>query len=102
MKTIELSEEEFLFLGSILGHCLCGDHPLIMPIYRSMLALHNEEGFYPPVIDLTRGRPDCLYIKAPTVGKVISYNIKSGRDDNLCRAEILKVIEKYEGELIDG
>lgn len=102
MKTIELSDAEFLFLGSLMGYCFCGNHPLIMPVYKKLLKQHDAESFNPPVTDLELSRPDCLYIKAPEIGKVISYNIPAGPSDALCRNEILAVIKKYNGEHIDG
>jgi len=101
MKKITLSEEELQLLGGLIGQCFCGDHPHLQSIYEALL-IANEGDFFeePPV--RKDGSFKVIYVEAPTIGKVISYNIKAGDRERRCRAEILNVIKKYEGVIIDA
>ena len=101
MKKITLSEEELQLLGGLIGQCFCGDHPHLHSIYKALL-IANEGDFLgkPPV--RKDGSFKVIYVEAPTIGKVISYNIKAGVGERLCHEEILNVIKKYEGVIIDA
>ena len=101
MKTIELSEQELKLLGGLIGQCFCGDNPVLQSIYEALLKAHNGKFFpEPPVSKDDNFRS--IYVEAPTIGKVISYNIKAGDQERLCHAEILNVIKKYKGVIIDA
>ena len=101
MKTIALSEDEFRLLGSLIGQCFCGDNPHLQSIYETLLKAHNGKFFpEPPVRKDDSFRS--IYVEAPTIGKVISYNIRAGVQERMCQAEILNVIKKYEGVIIDA
>ena len=101
MKTLELSEEEFQFLGSLIGHCFCGNHPTLMAIFSPLNRLNNGNSFDAPHLNHQKSRPGCLYLEAPYIGKVLSYNIQAGRAAQACQREIEEVIQRYNGVVID-
>jgi len=101
MKTITLSDEQFQLLGSLIGHCFCGDHPQLMNIYNVLREQNDSESFPEPPVDQTKSHSDRLYLQAPRMGRVISFNISSVRNERLTR-ELVAVIKQHGGEVIDA
>lgn len=101
MKTITLSDEQFQLLGSLIGHCFCGDHPQLMNIYNVLREQNDSESFPEPPVDQTRNSGYPVYLQAPMVGRVISFNIASARNERLTR-ELVLVIKQHGGEVIDA
>jgi hypothetical protein len=97
MKTIELSDSEFQLLGSLMGNCFCGNDPRVMSIFRVLSTLNNEQEFDKPNVEEMK----LIYVKAPIIGKVVSYNVPLDREAQLSRL-IKKAIQDCNGVLIDG
>lgn len=101
MKKITLSEEELQLLGGLIGQCFCGDHPHLHSIYETLLIANGGDFFKEPPVRKD-GSFRVIYVEAPTIGKVISYNIKAGVRERLCHGEILAVIKKHKGVISDA
>lgn len=102
MKRLELSDAEFQLLGSLIGHCFCGIHPVLPKLYDHLYELNGQISFDPPVMDVEKSSDGLIYLLPSMIGKVVSYNIPAGRAAERCRAEIEDVIRKYSGVMIDG
>lgn len=100
MKTIELTDDQFQFLGSVIGHHLCGRHPETDRLYDKLKVANKDISFEKLSINTGLSRPDCIYLNAPMVGRVISYNVPAGRNNAACQQEIEAIIKKFSGEVI--
>ena len=101
MKKIALSEEELQLLGSLIGQCFCGDHPHLQSVYETLLIANGGNHFKNPPVRKDDGFKT-IYVEAPTIKKVISYDIKAGIGERLCHEEILAAIKKHKGVIIDA
>ena len=100
MKTIELTDAQFQFLGSVLGHYFCGQHPELEPLYGKFRQLNNDESFGELSINPMLSRNFCIYLNPPMVGRVVSFNVPHGPNEKACLVEIEKIIKQFNGELI--
>ena len=101
LSSLLLTPDEQKFIGSIFSHCLVGTDPLVTSIYQKLQNLNDHQSYPLPDLDLDHSTRGYLYFRAPMVGKVISYNVQK-KNEHQVHDEIVKLIKRLGGEVIDG
>ena len=99
MKTLELTEKEFDFVGSIFGNHITGWDPSTNTVFRKLCWLKPDGSFPALDIDESNRRPGCLHLKRPEIGRVISYNVSVAENADL-EHQIKNLIQAHGGTVI--